>query len=343
MNTSLDSINISPVSPSEINLSGISNLFIDERDYVFEYYDDIDDTPVTTPNVPNVDLTAPKVIVPDDDTNVPIDDVNTNVDTLNESISNDSDPSEPNDDIISTAENVYYNDILSEYYENCPLCDKICNDMRTLNDHMMSEHGNNNNEVQIAYEEITLDSNNDENPETITLDNANEPIDIDVDRNGDTQPLNDRIEFNKDVDRNGDIQQVTAEINNNESRNDNNKDEFFNDVNRNGDLMDHVHDGVNDVIDDLPIEIDDLPITEDFDNLSVNTDDNIPDCHSLKGHLLDLKKYPYSNKKNEFPSSESAISKETIEEFGPFDPDPDKSETDTPPRFNKCQRCPFLI
>ena len=147
-------------------------------------------------------------------------------------------------------------------------------------------------------------------------------------------------------------------------------------VNRNGDVI-YVHDGVNVVIDNppidgppttedfvklgdntddninmiqiilnavidsLPIEIDVLPITKDFVNQSVNFDDNIPDCQSLKGHLLDLKKYPYSNKKNGFPSSESAISKETIEELGPFDPDPDKSETDTPPVLTNAKDAPF--
>ena len=100
---------------------------------------------------------------------------------------------------------------------------------------------------------------------------------------------------------------------------------------------------LNEVIDSLPIEINAPPYTGDFINYRNNFDDNIPDCQSLKGHLLDHNKYPYTNKKIRFPSSESAISKETINEFGPFDHDQDKSETDTPPVLTNAKDAPFQV
>ena len=167
MDTSLDSFNISPVSPSEIELSGISNLYIDEKDYDFEYYDNIDDTPVTTKNVPNVDLTVQIVSVPDDNTKV-----------------------------------------------------------------------NRDGDVICVHDGVN-----------VVIDNP--PID--------GPPTSEDF--------------VKLGVN---------TDDTFN-------MIQII---LNEVIDFLPIEINALPNTKDFVNQSVNFDDNIPDCQSLKGHLLDHNKYP---------------------------------------------------
>ena len=187
MDTTPVSFNTPPVSPSEIVLSGISdlyideinegfgfgNLYIDENKYDFEYYDNIDDTPVTR-IVPIVDLTVQMVSVPDDNTK-----------------------EDRDGDVICVHDGV-----------------------------------------------------------NVVIDNP--PID--------GPPTSEDF--------------VKLGVN---------TDDTFN-------MIQII---LNEVIDFLPIEINALPNTKDFVNQSTNFDDNIPDCQSLKGHLLDHNKYPYTNKKNQ--------------------------------------------